>query len=82
MASLPFGVVIIDESHNLRCSSSSKKADTKQTEACAVVALKARRCILLTGTPSISKPHDLFRQVKFLEPTVEDIKCIFCCIYR
>ncbi len=52
---------IAAESHNLRTT--GKGSDASQTEACAVVAMRARRCVLLTGTPSLAKPHDLFRQV-------------------
>lgn len=32
-------------------------------QTCVAVARRARRCILLTGTPSLSRPFDLFRQV-------------------
>ena len=49
LSSLGFGVVVIDESHNLR--SMLKGNDSPQTEACALLALRAKRCFLLTGTP-------------------------------
>ena len=61
---LRFGVVIVDESHNIR--STQKKRDSKQTEAAKRVVAGAKRAILLTGTPSLSKPYDLFAQVNSL----------------
>jgi hypothetical protein len=72
MASLPWGVVIVDESHNLRTSSSrgpggAPGGDMPVTEACCAAATQARRAILLTGTPSLRRPYDLYRQVSLGE---------------
>ncbi|GAX84585.1 hypothetical protein CEUSTIGMA_g12006.t1 [Chlamydomonas eustigma] len=79
--SLPFGMVIVDESHNLR--SSKRVQENQQTEACSLVALRCRRCVFLTGTPSLSKPHDLFRQVDNIRPGLigdskEDFEMRYC----
>lgn len=125
MAALPWGVVIIDESHNLR-TTNSRQADSPQTgqhtqtelhraassrpvieskidaaplvppiagttpavaphpavtlcihmhvlcnaEAAVAAASAAPRVILLSGTPSLSRPYDLFRQVDVLQPGI------------
>ncbi len=54
-------VVIVDESHTLRTT--DRPPDSRITEA-AVAAIKAAaRAVLLSGTPSLSRPYDLFRQV-------------------
>ncbi len=63
MASLPWGVVIVDESHNLR-TTNSRQQDAPHTEASCAAAGRAKRVIMLTGTPSLSRPYDLFRQVR------------------
>lgn len=49
------------ESHTLRTS--NKPPDALHTEAVVAAVKAARRAILLTGTPSLSRPFDLFRQV-------------------
>lgn len=66
MASVGWKVVIADESHTLRTS--SHPPDAFHTEATTVVARRAKRAVFLTGTPSLSKPFDLFRQVDALHP--------------
>ncbi|GFH17530.1 uncharacterized protein HaLaN_14188, partial [Haematococcus lacustris] len=67
LASLPWGVVIIDESHNLRTTTTRNK-DAPHTEACTAAATRAKRAVLLSGTPSLSRPYDLYRQVDALRP--------------
>lgn len=62
MAAMPWGMVIVDESHNLR-TTTSRDHDSPHTEACVSVVKRARRAVLLTGTPSLARPFDLFRQV-------------------
>lgn len=49
------------ESHTLRTS--SKPPDALHTEAVTAALRLCRRAIMLTGTPSLSRPFDLFRQV-------------------
>ena len=61
LATEGFKVVIIDESHYLRTSGYDKDAGT--TEAAVLAAKRAKRVIMLSGTPSLSRPFDLFRQV-------------------
>jgi hypothetical protein len=55
-------VVVADESHMMRTS--ERPPDAKHTEAAARVIAKSRRAILLTGTPSLNRPFDLYRQVR------------------
>lgn len=61
MAARGFKVVIADESHVLRTSGHAP--DARHTEAVSVAFKRAKRAIMLTGTPSLSRPFDLFRQV-------------------
>lgn len=61
LACMCFKVVIVDESHALRCT--SRKYDCPQTEAAVSAVKKSKRAILLSGTPSLTKPLDLFKQV-------------------
>ncbi|KMZ74019.1 hypothetical protein ZOSMA_137G00360 [Zostera marina] len=59
-----FEVVIADESHYL------KNAQAKRTSACLPILQKARHTILLSGTPALSRPIELFKQLAALYPTV------------
>ena len=61
MAARGFKVLIADESHAMRTSNHAP--DARHTEAVAAAARRAQRVMLLSGTPSLSKPFDLFRQV-------------------
>jgi len=56
-----FGVVICDESHLL------KAATTKRTQAALPILQKAKRAILLSGTPALSRPSELFSQLQGLK---------------
>ncbi|GIM10874.1 hypothetical protein Vretimale_14474, partial [Volvox reticuliferus] len=67
MAAMPWGMVIVDESHNLR-TTNSRDADSPHTEACVAAVARVKRAVLLSGTPSLSRPYDLFRQVNALQP--------------
>ena len=63
LASTGFKVMIVDESHTLRTGNSSAKL-IHNTETTVIAGKRASRLILLTGTPSLSRPYDLFRQVR------------------
>lgn len=63
LISTGFTVIIVDESHNLR---TTKNNDSNITEVTVGACKKAKRVIMLTGTPSLSRPFDLFRQVCIL----------------
>ncbi|KAJ8981754.1 hypothetical protein NQ317_004934 [Molorchus minor] len=56
-----FGVVIIDESHVLKCFK------TQNFKAASLLAKKAKRIILLSGTPALSKPSELFTQLSLID---------------
>jgi hypothetical protein len=55
-------VVVVDESHSLRTT--DRAPDSRNTEAAAAAVKTAKRAVLLSGTPSLSRPYDLFRQVR------------------
>ncbi|XP_021752350.1 SWI/SNF-related matrix-associated actin-dependent regulator of chromatin subfamily A-like protein 1 [Chenopodium quinoa] len=59
-----FKVVIADESHYL------KNAQAKRTTASLPVIGKAQYVILLSGTPALSRPIELFKQLEALYPSV------------
>ena len=64
MAARGWGVLVADESHTLRTTAALP--DARHTEAVASAARAARRVIFLSGTPALSRPYDLFRQVPSL----------------
>uniref|UniRef100_A0A803L9E9 DNA annealing helicase and endonuclease ZRANB3 n=1 Tax=Chenopodium quinoa TaxID=63459 RepID=A0A803L9E9_CHEQI len=49
-----WSVMIVDESHHIRCS--KKKSEPGEIQAVLDVASEAKRIILLSGTPSLSRP--------------------------
>ncbi|XP_018790706.1 PREDICTED: SWI/SNF-related matrix-associated actin-dependent regulator of chromatin subfamily A-like protein 1 [Bactrocera latifrons] len=56
-----FGFVIFDESHTL------KNAKTKCSMAAERLTQKARHVILLSGTPALSRPLELFTQIHLID---------------
>lgn len=56
-----FGVIIFDESHFL------KNIKSNQTKNASQLSEKARRVILLTGTPALSRPAELFTQLEIID---------------
>ncbi len=62
MAGAGWRVVVVDESHALRTVDRAAGAPTTEAAVAAVAA--ARRAVLLSGTPSLSRPFDLFRQAR------------------
>jgi hypothetical protein len=61
MAAMGWRVVVADESHTLRTT--KRPPDALHTEALAATARRAARAVFLSGTPSLNRPFDLFRQV-------------------
>lgn len=57
------GILIMDESHSL------KNHKSKCTNAALVLVKKARRVIMLTGTPALSRPSELFTQLQMCDKT-------------
>ncbi|XP_069361268.1 SWI/SNF-related matrix-associated actin-dependent regulator of chromatin subfamily A-like protein 1 [Maniola hyperantus] len=62
LKSKKFGVLIIDESHYLK----SHKAQC--TSALVRIARQCARCVLLSGTPALSRPAELYTQLALIEP--------------
>lgn len=57
-----FQFVILDESHLL------KNAKAKSTRAALDLSRLARRVVLLTGTPALSRPSELYTQLQIIDP--------------
>ena len=66
---LTFQAIIADESHYLKSQSA------KRTRALVPMLQNSRRAILLSGTPALSRPIELFTQLNALDPTTwSDLK--------
>jgi hypothetical protein len=64
MLRVKWGVVLMDESHNITTISSGRGVkENAQTMAARELAAAAARVVLMSGTPSLSRPFDLFNQV-------------------
>ncbi|XP_034673278.1 DNA annealing helicase and endonuclease ZRANB3 isoform X2 [Vitis riparia] len=61
-----WALLIVDESHHLQCT--KKKSEPQKIKAVLDVAMKVRRIVLLSGTPSLSRPYDIFHQINMLWP--------------
>jgi len=48
----------------LQLRTSNRPPDAQHTEAVVSAVRLARRAVFLTGTPSLSRPFDLFRQAR------------------
>ncbi|KAG9147505.1 hypothetical protein Leryth_007313 [Lithospermum erythrorhizon] len=64
LMSSDYKVVVADESHFL------KNAQAKRTMASIPILQKAQYAILLSGTPALSRPIELFKQLEALYPDV------------
>lgn len=56
-----FGIIVYDESHTL------KSSKAKCTVVAKRLADKAKRVILLSGTPALSRPLELFTQLQLVD---------------
>ncbi|CAL9198400.1 unnamed protein product [Musa hybrid cultivar] len=61
-----WSLMIVDESHNVRCT--KKQMESEETKSVLALAAKIKRIILLSGTPSLSRPYDIFHQINMLWP--------------
>ncbi|KAI1733188.1 hepA-related protein (HARP) domain-containing protein [Ditylenchus destructor] len=59
-----FYVLIFDESHFL------KECKSKRTKAATALSKRANRTILLSGTPALSRPIELFSQIRIIDPNL------------
>lgn len=57
---IPYDVIVADESHQM------KTPFAKRTQAAQALASRAYRRILLSGTPSLGSPFDMYAQLRFL----------------
>ncbi|XP_074520706.1 DNA annealing helicase and endonuclease ZRANB3 isoform X2 [Halichoeres trimaculatus] len=57
-----FGVVVVDESHYL------KSRNAERTQILVPLIKSAKRAVLLTGTPALGRPEELFMQIEALYP--------------
>lgn len=57
-----FDIVVCDESHYV------KSRKTKRTKACTPLVKSARFAMLITGTPALNRPIELFSQCHMLRP--------------
>lgn len=55
-----WGVVICDESHTMR---TTKRKESVLCNVAAAVVRRATRAVLMSGTPSLTRPFDIFAQV-------------------
>lgn len=60
----PFGVIICDECHLLKTFKSAR------TQAILPLVQKAKRAIMLSGTPATSRPSELHTQLSAIQPRV------------
>ncbi|CAB3376895.1 Hypothetical predicted protein [Cloeon dipterum] len=59
---MKFGVVIMDESHSV------KNTKSKRSEAAGKLVRSAKRLLMLTGTPALSRPIELYSQLNIIRP--------------
>jgi len=59
-----FQAVIADETHYL------KSRDAKRSVNLVPVLAQAKRCLLISGTPMLAKPVELFNLLKVLRPDI------------
>lgn len=64
LAAKKFNIIIIDESHML------KNNRTKRSKAIIPMCRIAKRVLLLTGTPALSRPKELYTQIQILSPSL------------
>ncbi|CAI9284011.1 unnamed protein product [Lactuca saligna] len=62
-----WAVMIVDESHHVRCTK-RVSSEAGETQALLDISTKINRIVLLSGTPSLSRPYDIFHQINILWP--------------
>lgn len=74
--SVTFKVVIVDESHYI------KSGTAQRTTATLKLCRAAKRVLLLSGTPAMSRPVELYSQLQaFVNPSCMPSKTQFCARY-
>ncbi|MFH4975848.1 hypothetical protein AB6A40_002557 [Gnathostoma spinigerum] len=59
-----FHIIIFDESHLI------KDCQAQRTKVATEIARKAQRTILLSGTPALSRPAELYSQIRIVDPKI------------
>ncbi|SBS86889.1 DNA helicase, putative [Plasmodium malariae] len=59
-----YNCIVCDESHYL------KNSFSKRTKAITPIIKNAKRCVLLSGTPALNKPSELYEQVSSIIPNL------------
>lgn len=76
LAARRYGLVVADESHVL------KNRSTRRTQALRPLLKRARRALLLSGTPALSRPAEMYSQVEMLDgrlfPRFHDYGVRYC----
>lgn len=67
-----YKMIIVDESHFL------KNGKAKRTKSMTSIAGSAARVLLLTGTPALSRPYELFTQLHMIAPMSWHSENHFC----
>lgn len=71
-----FHCIIADESHNLKCK------DSQRSDILLPLLTRSKRLILLSGTPALSRPAELWTQLHALRPsafgTWKDFAARYC----
>eukprot|EP00971_Amphidinium_carterae_P150323 2980178-Amphidinium_carterae.1 len=67
-----YGVVVIDEAHYIKSSSA------KRTEVVLSMAAKARRCIMISGSPAVNQAEDMYTILQALLPKHLPSKRQYC----
>lgn len=64
IARMEFKTIICDEAHYL------KSRDTKRSKLLLPILIKAKRVILMTGTPVLAKPVEIYNLLEALRPDI------------
>jgi SWI/SNF-related matrix-associated actin-dependent regulator of chromatin subfamily A-like protein 1 len=59
---MDFGMIILDESHNI------KNPKSKQTINATKLCKTAKHVVMISGTPALSRPVELFQQLEIINP--------------
>lgn len=72
LTAMAFNMIIVDESHYI------KNSQAKRTKTLVPLLHKAKRVLLLSGTPALSRPVELFSQLHALAPNEWNDERLFC----
>ncbi|CDW72909.1 snf2 family n-terminal domain containing protein [Stylonychia lemnae] len=64
LAKLQFKVVIVDEAHYL------KSRESKRSQHLLPIIMRSKRIMLLSGTPMLGRPNEIYNLLKILRPDV------------